>query len=1159
MRNWKLRLGAVLVLSTAATVFGFGDLAKPRLVSVDVKVTIKKGVDARFAGGSLASGIGKVIEVNGQECTVRLFDPADLSKKLLKIRSRKSVVGVLPIAPIMPGEEVLSLPTEELRQLIDEYKESYLIWADATKTPIKYDEAGVAKAPGLGYLQAYLQWKHDRSYPNREIDISGYQEIAQRRARATAEFGSTVKEAFGANATPGQIGEFLNLESAMKSGGGSGGGPEDIYGNWEFMGPRDLRVPYTIYFGSSPVNGRANAVIIDHSNANTFYAGGAQGGVWKTTDAGVTWSTTSDGWPLLGVSSLAQHPGDANIILAGTGDFYGSDVGGIGIMRSTNAGATWTLVGTNIGSGSVSSIVFFPENPSIVLASAGRSSSGRVYRSVDAGVTWAPVASIPAGPWSDVRIGAQRLDGTRTIWAASGSISSPAISSKLYKSNDSGQTWTAVTLPVSTSSQNPLHIAPSKANADTAYLLTTTTRKVWKTIDGGTTWTDVTVGFPNGSSNYNWSQGWYDYYINTSTRPDGAGGLIDVVFVGLIDIVMSINGGTSWRSIGGSNFTAGYSNSAVTHVDHHNFTVDPNNPNRCLVATDGGAFLMVYNPTADTVSWTRLNKALGITQFYTLAVHPTNPDYVKGGTQDNSTPHSFGNLIQWQNPGAGDGAGCAINWLNTNFQYNSSQNHGLSKTTNGYSSQTGFRPSFTGHSVPFIGKIWLDKNNPNNLYVNTNYLNRYDEVTDSWSMQLGGSPLAASNTINAFDVATGNSNLLYTGAGNGDLYKSTTFGSTWVKLDDAGGFTNRSILSLSVSPNNANDILIGVGGSGAHLYRCADTSAAVPIFTSVSGSGATGLPNVALSSIARDPWQPDTKWYAATDVGVFQTTDAGATWSDITQPRGLPNVEVRELIANPTTGYLTAATYGRGIWRMKIVPAIVQTVVANPTSVMSGDGGSVTVTIDRPAPAGGVSVPLSSNSGSLVVPASVLIPAGLSSAQVSYATSEVGTTQNVTISATMGGVATANVQVLGTTNYPATTFALLNATNIVGGLPEILASDDNRLTWQIDRIDRQASKGIFNSTIGIANPSKVRIEVEVSSDLPGSVYSLYLAASMGTRTNLVSSGPLTATDGVIRFDITDPSVILGPNGEISITLVTSGPPNTQFTTRVDRVRFRALP
>ncbi|MBL8067131.1 MAG: hypothetical protein JNM28_01660 [Armatimonadetes bacterium] len=1135
------RLPSVLsVLALAA--LGF---SRAQFVSVDVRVQLKPGTDVVSSATALAAGRGKVVSVSGNGFVLRLDSPDHLEGQLEAISARKSVAKAEPLAPRLPGEGILHRPLGEAKQIVEEYREAYIEWAEATGQELESEEGeGMFEVPGLDYLEAYLQWKHDRAYPNDEIDYSGYTEIADRRTYSSAltrePQGTRVKEAWNFNPSFGL------------SGKNSGGGPtEDYAGMWEFMGPRDLAAPYRIYFGLSPVNGRANAVAFNPLDPQTFYIGGSNGGVWKTTDGGVNWSTTSDGWPLMGVSSLAVHPNNPDIVLAGTGDFYGGDVTGIGVMRSTDAGATWVRTGLNMGSSYIPGLAFDPDTPNVVLAVAGRTGGATrgVYRSTDSGQNWTEVVTTDQD-WSYVDFGALRGDGTRTVWAVAGGTAT------IVKSNDHGATWTSVTSPVS-GSVNPLHIAASKINPDTAYLLSTTNRKIYKTIDAGATWTDVTAGFPNGTggtSTYNWSQGWYDYYIKTSSV-NGQ----DMVFVGLIDVVLSVNGGSTWRNIGGSNYTAAYTNTAIVHQDNHNCAVDPTNPNHAVITTDGGAFDFVYNPASDTYSWIRLNKNLGITQFYTLATHPTNGDYAMGGTQDNSSPHSFGNLLQWGNPGAGDGAGCGINQTNPNIQYHSSQFHGLERTTNAWASSSSFAPSFGSDSVPFIGDLWLDPNDQTNVYINTNYLWRYKEGTGTWSARLGGTALSTSGQIRAVGIAPGDSNIIYTGASDGDLYMSRNFGASWTRLDNLIGFTNRSILDISVNPNNKNDILVAVGGSGPHLYRITGTDTPTPTLTDVSGSGATGLPNLAANSIARDPWQPETRWYIATDVGVFTTANSGGSYTDMTRPLGLPNTQVSRLKANAATGYLTAATFGRGMWRIKLVPAVVTGVSVSPTSVMGGDGGSVTVTIDRPAPAGGVTVPLASGSPKLHVPATVFIPAGQSSAQVAYTTDEVAVDENALVTASMGASASATVTIKATTDFAATAFNLLNATNISGGLPEILNSDDIRQTWQIDRIDRQASKAVYETVIGVVNPSKVRIEIEGSSSLSGVSYAVYVPGVTTSKTNLLGTGTLGATDGVIQIDLNNPSIYVGPSGQLQVILVVSGPPATQFTTRVDRVRFRVLP
>jgi hypothetical protein len=1129
-----LRWSSLLVASLAIGSFAFGRIDQPaRLVSIDVRIELKSGSVSESTMSALSMGYGRVVSRDATGFILRLTDPDKLEDQLSALSGRKSVKQVTAIAPMLPGQDLLKLPLSQLKRLVAEYKESYIEWAEATGVELEEEEGGIAEVPGVDYLDAYLQWKHDRAFPNEEIDISGYVEIANRRTFAEQT-------------------QLSPREGRPTAGRGLKKGAAkllDPTSQWEFMGPRDLSAPYQIYFGLSPINGRGNAVAFDPFNANTFYVGGAMGGVWKTTDGGVNWSTSSDGWPLLGVSSLAVSPVNGNIVLAGTGDFYGSDVAGIGVMRSSDGGATWTRTGLNMGSSMIAGLVFDPENPQVVYATAGRTggSARGVYRSGDAGQTWTEVVTTDAD-WSYVDIGAQPTSGSRIKWAVTGG-SSPQI-----RTSKDGLTWTAVTNPTS-GSQNAFHIAASKIDPNTAYLLATTPRKIYKTVNAGSSWTDVTAGFPNGTggtSTYNWSQGWYDYYIKTSVV-NGQ----DMIFVGLIDVAMSINGGASWRTIGGTNYSAAYTGSAIVHQDNHNLAVDPNNPTRALVSTDGGVFMFNYNSAQDNYTWDRLNKNLGITQFYTLAVHPTNPDYVMGGTQDNSSPHSFGNMAQWGNPGAGDGAGCGINWINPNIQYSSSQYHGLDRTTNAWNSSSGFAPDFGNDSVPFIGDLWLDPNDPTNVYVNTNYLWRYKEGTGTWTPRLGGQLLSSSGQVRSLGIAPGDSNVMYTGASNGDLYMSRNFGANWTKLDSVVGLPNTSILDVNVNPNDKNDILVASGTS--KVFRVTGTNLASPTLTQVNGSGANTLPSVAINAIERDPWQPNTHWYVATDVGVFATTDAGANWTDMTRSLGLPNVQVNRLKANPTTGYLTAATFGRGIWRIKIVPAILRSVVAAPNSVLSGDGGNLTITIDRAAPTGGVTIPLTSSSPNIVLPASVTVPAGSTFAVVPFSTLEVGLTESVTVSGSMGGVQSASIQLLATVDRPILKFRLKNGTGEVGNVASLANSDDNWLNWSILYPGDRTTAFTGLTSINTGSLSMFRIEMEAHTSVPGLSYQL-LAFNLGSQKfDAIGSGTLTNTDQVIKADVLNPSLYWNTTAELRVALFVTSTNGTSYVVWLDRVRIRTIP
>ncbi|MDK3162505.1 hypothetical protein QPK87_39070 [Kamptonema cortianum] len=1132
------------LLVAAFAVFSSLAFASSRIVSLDVKVTFKPGLDKPEIASALASGYGKVIHDGEGYWIIRLTDPKGAPEKLAKMAMRSSVKEAKLLPPQLPEAEKLKSGVSFLRQTVDEYKEAYIIYGKATGDwgPESEDLDGDEmphELPGLDFLEAYLQHKELRAYPNEQIDFTGFNEYVDERTRQNQQMTPIGRR----DSQRGSSNKF-NIQAATAQG------------NWQYLGPTNLSVPYRIYFGLSPCNGRIGAVAIDHTNPNVYYAGGAQGGIWKSTDAGVNWTPLGDNWPTLGVSSIAISPSDPNLVLAGTGDHHGFDVAGIGVMRSTDGGATWTRVATNMGSSCVATIVFNPANPNQVVAVTGRTSNTGIYRSTDAGLTWTRVVS--GGNWGGLSLGMPDGTGQRYLWATS--AGNPGL---IYRSTDFGASWTSITSfsSVITGNQGTFDVAASKSAPGTVYVLAPTPRKVIKSVDGGATWTDSTAGFPNGSSNYNWSQGWYDYHISTSTRPNGSGGFHDVVYVQLIDINISIDGGASWRNMGGSNFTAAYTGTAICHQDHHSFAIDPNDPNKAIVGSDGGVYRFTYNPTNDTVSWDRLSANLGVTQFYTLAVHPTNPNYIKGGTQDNATPHTFGNTASWGNPGAGDGAGCAINPFNTNFQYNSSQYHGLSKTTNGYASKTGFKPNFGSDRVPFIGKMWLDPNNGRYLYVNTDYLWRYDEDTDTWSARIGGVQHAGgSSRINAMDIALGDSNRLVTGTGDGRVWLSTNFGANWTRIDrqgQSGGLPNRAITSVSINPTNHAEVLVGFSGSGDHLYRCTNVNAATPTWTSVNGGSGQALPNVSLNSIARDPWFPNDTWYVGTDLGVFMTRNAGATWTDITQSRGLPNVQVNEVIANKTTKYLTAATFGRGMWNLKIVPADVSSVVVN--TIVSGDSGIGTVTIDRVAPAGGVEVALASSNPSVAsVPATVVVPEGSTSATFPISTPERDADAGTVISATIDTTVNANLTVLGARDFYLSRYSLGNGTRLSGSLSSLSFSDDVHLVYVITDPSRSMTTLFGNARSPSPTPSIFRLDTEISSTVAGLDYRVLLYDKTISSFRVVASGVTSLGDTPVSVDLTGTATnYLNSFGDMqyAIEVENNGNP-VAFQVRLDRIRWR---
>ncbi|MBX3096248.1 MAG: hypothetical protein KF812_05245 [Fimbriimonadaceae bacterium] len=1035
---------------------------------------------------------------------VQLNPNERLAFRATALRSLAIVTDLKVVAPRVPNFGDIN-SVSRLRASMDEYEAAYKHYERYKKSIGEVDdlfheevegEAGeVDEVPGLDFAEAYAEWVAERAYPFDSFDNTVYFEFAREQTQKTPTFG--------------------NSRFAMSQ--------------WQFLGPTNLDIPYTIYYGQRPINGRVNAVAYDPNNAGTYYIGAANGGVWKTTDAGVNWMGLSDTWPLMGVSALAVHPTNSNIVLAGTGDFDGFDVAGFGIMRSTDGGGTWTNVGqAQFGSARIRRIVFDPENPNVVIA---HSSGTGIMRSTDAGITWSQVHNTSAS-WSELSYGAMNGGGDRRLYAGGSGV--------LRRSDDRGLTWNTLTLPGS--GGGTIGVAASPVDYDTVYLLRSGNESVYKSTNGGQTWTSITAGFPGG---YNWSQSWYDWHIYCSKRDNGSGGFIDVIYIGLIDVVQSPDGGTTWRNIGGgkqgNNWNATYSNTAITHNDQHSFAINPSNPNEVLVGNDGGIYRMnflVNNPSDqsdDNVAYAKLNRNLGITQFYRIAVHRTNASYVLGGTQDNASPHSFGDLANWGNPGAGDGAGCAINPFNQQNQYASSQGHGLTRTNNAWNSSFSIRPNFSGHSTPFIGIMRLDQNTGNHLYVNTQWLNRYDVQNNTWTMKVGNVQLGNGGIISEIAVADGDSNRIACGA-NGALHITTDFGVTWREIGRAGqsgGLPNRTVKGISYHPTNRNQMLVTVSGTGTpHVWRCLDTSVANPVWVSVSN----GLPNIPTNTIVRDPDDPDNTWYIGTDVGCWMTDTAGASWIDITTPWGLPRTQVSEMVMSPFSRTITAGTFGRGIWQLQLTGGTINSVSVNPDTVYAGDPSTGTVILKVPAGAGGGVVDLSSSDGRVGVPAQITVAEGQTMGTFPITTTFATSAYSSTITATYQGQSkSAVLNVLPITVLVPDSAGEFNATPLFPGEFDRLYDSDNRRYSYFANNPRLPFAG---TTIGFTSPTttadSIKLVVEMNS-APGRVNTTLQAYDHNQRVwvDLMSFSP-PQFDYVYETYLPNPNRFIDDDGVIAI-------------------------
>jgi photosystem II stability/assembly factor-like uncharacterized protein len=695
---------------------------------------------------------------------------------------------------------------------------------------------------------------------------------------------------------------------------------------WTLVGPEPTIPLLSEAFAGSPnVSGRVTALAVDPTNASIIYAGGADGGVWKTTNGGTNWTPLTDTQVSLAIGAFAIDPSNHLNIYAGTGEDNNNQDGytGAGILKSTDGGSTWTnLPGPFVGpfdsvtgGGSIGSLAVHPTNGQILLAGVTLEGADGVYRSTDGGSTWTGVIGGSGFPATAVVFDPTNGNNAFVAIGASGGNAQNGI----YGSTDAGATWTPLlTAGTAPAGRIALALAPSTPTtlyASIAYESDGTTSAgslyaLYKTTNSGTSWTKL-ASVPN----YCNPQCWYDMALavapNNANVVFGAGAY-QYATDSQTTVVRSTDGGTTWALLGGG------ANGVNVHTDGHAVAFSPSG-STVYVGTDGGVWSST-NVTASTVNWTSLNATLAITQFYNgLSVDPTNVNRMFGGAQDNG-PQGYTDSLTWNGVApCGDGGFSAIDPLSPDTVYVSGHGPCVEKSTTGGSLNTfsNVAPTISSSGrIAFIPPVVLDPSSPSNVYVGANQLYQSTDGATTWNAI---SPdLTAGGTLAIVAVAPSDSNTIYTGSDDAivavtkDALAGTS--SKWSNISTAA---TRAVTDIKVDPTTSTTAYVTYGGfsgftdSVGHVFKTTNGGSS---WTDISGN----LPNTEVTSIAIDPDVANT-YYVGTDVGAFSTSNGGTTWSVL--GTGLPNVGVVSLAFQHATRTLVAGTHGRSAWTLNLSTA----------------------------------------------------------------------------------------------------------------------------------------------------------------------------------------------------------------------------------------------
>ena len=632
--------------------------------------------------------------------------------------------------------------------------------------------------------------------------------------------------------------------------------------NWQPVGP----FSHTNTGSWSSGQGRVNIVYKDPVNSNILYLGAPAGGIWKSADNGINWQPLSDELPQIGVSGIAVDHTNNNVIYISTGDKDATDTYSIGVLKSTDGGATWNTTGLSFTNTTTTSgdIIMHPNNNQILWCAT----SVGIYKTSNGGNTWLNVQS---GDFAQGNIRLKPGDPS-TIYAVS--------NNRFYKSTNSGDIFSVITtgLPFN-SGRLVMDVTP--ANSSYIYILSSTTgsgfQGIYRSINSGTSWTKT-----SGTTNILEStQAWFDLAIAASDIN------ADEIYTGCLNVWKSTDGGVSVTKL--NNWSAPFA-PAYTHADIHYLGFLGG---KLYCGSDGGIYVSENGGT----SFTDLTAGAQISQFYKVAVSKQSAGKMVGGLQDNGG-HAYSNGA-WKNYYGADGMDTAIDPTNQNLYYGFIQ-FGNSM----YISSTAGNNA--GGSVGSPGGVdgnWvtpLVANAQGELFSGFN--NLFKLQNGSWVQQ--NTSAIGSGNLELIAIDPSNSDIMYV-ANGATLYKSTNHGVTFSSVYTA----TSNITAIEIHHSDSNIVYLTTEGTAGQALKSINGG---NTFTNFS----TGLPAIGKNDIVHQGRHSDNPLYLATSLGVYYRDDTMTSWQPF--DTNLPNVSVTDLEINLEDSKLIAATYGRGIWQTDI-------------------------------------------------------------------------------------------------------------------------------------------------------------------------------------------------------------------------------------------------
>ncbi|MGY6561217.1 MAG: VPS10 domain-containing protein [Luteibaculaceae bacterium] len=700
------------------------------------------------------------------------------------------------------------------------------------------------KARGSGYKH-FHRWAH---WAMQDMDAQGMVPGVEARLAGYNQFKQTLESG-------------KNSENTSRTNAG-----------WSPLGPDH----WTVTAGWNPGNGRVNEILVHPTDPNTIFLGTPQGGIWKTTNLGQTWTPLSDFLSSMGVSGIAIDPTNTETIYISTGDAFSSHSASTGVFKSTDGGETWEQTGLtwNVTEAiRMRKLTMHPTNPQILLAT----SSNGLFRTENGGDSWALVSS---GNFFDVKF---KHGDPSTVFAVT--------SSRFRISTDGGLSFANSHTGISTTGITRMAMAVTPAAPNNIYILAAapdgTFEGFYKSTNGGSSF-ELTTNSPNilGYSltgNDESGQGWYDLAVAVSpTNPDW-------IITGGIHNWISTNGGDSF--INNTQWFWPTSQNYV-HADIHYLGF---HGGRLYCGNDGG--ISYSDNLGDT--WIDISEGLEITQFYRMDSSPTELSMVAGGTQDNGC-NIFMNDT-WVHYMGADGMEVAIDPSNNDIFYGATQFGGIRRTTNGGSSFSQIKNNIQ-ETGAWVTPYKIAPSSPNVLYIGYSNVWRTNNRGNSWT-QLTNFNAASTQKIEQIAVFKGDEDIMVFSRGSA-LQRTTNGGESFQTIN--AGLPGATITYVEIHPTNPNVIYVTYGSfnEGNKVFA---TQNAGQTWIDITQN----LPAIPVRTIALQEGSFG-GIYIGTEFGIFYTDSTFSSYVPFME--NLPNVRVTEFSLNYQHSKIRAATFGRGIW-----------------------------------------------------------------------------------------------------------------------------------------------------------------------------------------------------------------------------------------------------